>query len=112
LIKIRNLKLTTSEDNISEITIDTLNRKELSNYPKKEKQSLSNEKEFNNLNSFYNDFLQNNKEFFERIGFVNISNDPIFYLDKESEIKKHINTNICEICNKNITRIFSKIKYW
>jgi hypothetical protein len=56
--------------------------------------------------------MSSNREIFERIGFKDITNDPIFELTDEVEINKYVNMNICEICNREITRIFSRAKSW
>jgi hypothetical protein len=60
-------------------------------------------------NKFYYEFMEGNKEFFEKIGFKDISNDSIFSLEDEVE---QIRSNKCEICRKEISRYFSKDKYW
>jgi hypothetical protein len=61
---------------------------------------------------FYHEFMQTNKDYFDRIGFRDISDDPIFQLENEVEMKKYVNQNQCEMCNKEISRIFSRNKYW
>ena len=53
--------------------------------------------------------MNSNKDFFEKIGFKDISDDPIFNLVEEVE---QIKSNKCEICKKEISRYFSKDKYW
>ncbi len=61
---------------------------------------------------FYHEFMQSNQDYFDRIGFKDISDDPIFILENEVEMKKYVNQNQCEICNKEISRIFSRNKFW
>ncbi len=53
--------------------------------------------------------MENNKDFFEKIGFKDISNDQIFELENEVEQNR---SNKCEICRKEVSRYFSKDKYW
>ncbi len=53
--------------------------------------------------------MENNREYFEKIGFKDISNDPIFELENQVE---QIKSNRCEICKKEVSRFFSKDKYW
>jgi hypothetical protein len=60
---------------------------------------------------FYYEFMENNKEFFEKIGFRDISSDSIFSLSKEADANLN-NCNNCEVCLKEISRIFSKQKFW
>lgn len=58
--------------------------------------------------------MDNNKEFFEKIGFKDISNDKIFYLTEEQKprIREMHSLNKCDICNKEISRFFSSTKNW
>lgn len=75
----------------------------------------SNESEtckINKESKFYHEFIQSNQDYFDRIGFKDISDDPIFLLENEVEMKKYVNQNQCEICNKEISRIFSRNKFW
>jgi hypothetical protein len=55
--------------------------------------------------------MDTNKDFFERIGFKDIKNDPILQLNEEVEMNRYVNNNICEVCKKEISRIFTKIKF-
>jgi hypothetical protein len=57
---------------------------------------------------FYYEFMKMNKELFEKLGFKDISSDPIFNLEVEVDPKKGVNN--CEICKKEISRFFSKNK--
>jgi hypothetical protein len=61
---------------------------------------------------FYHEFMVTNKDYFERIGFKDISDDAIFDLDAEMEMKKNVNLYECEICKKEISRIFTRNKFW
>jgi chromosome segregation ATPase len=74
------------------------------------KKIISEKESLNVESKFYYDFMESNKDFFERIGFIDISNDLIFTLKKETEIKK-TSGNSCETCKKEITRFFSKDKF-
>ncbi len=58
--------------------------------------------------------MDNNKEFFEKIGFKDISNDKIFNITEEQKPRKVENNSInkCDICYKEITRYFSSSKNW
>jgi hypothetical protein len=74
------------------------------------KKIVSEKECFSIQSKFYHEFMESNKEFFERLGFKDISNDPIFNLRKEAELKKTLGNN-CEVCKKEITRFFSKDKF-
>ncbi len=74
--------------------------------------NLSDINEQNKEQKFYHEFMDNNKEFFEKIGFKDISNDKIFFLSEEQKPRKNANFNMCDICRKEISRFFSTSKYW
>jgi len=63
-----------------------------------------------NKHKFINEFMEVNKEFFEKIGFKDISNDPIFELSNEVEPAK--NSKNCSTCTKELSNFFSKGKFW
>lgn len=76
-------------------------------------QTMTNSNEQEMFDSkFYTEFMENNKLFFEQIGFKDISDDPIFSLKEEVQMKIDSNMKECEICQKDISRIFSKNKFW
>jgi hypothetical protein len=64
----------------------------------------------NKQQKFINEFMEVNKEFFEKIGFKDISNDLIFTLAAEVEAVK--GNKHCSTCTKEITNFFSKAKSW
>jgi hypothetical protein len=59
----------------------------------------------------YNEFIESNKEFFEKMGFKDISDDIIFTLSQPTEMTRSTD-NSCTSCNKEISRYFSKHKFW
>jgi len=56
--------------------------------------------------------MDNNKEFFEKIGFKDISTDKIFFLSEEQKPRKGANLNMCDICKKEASRFFLGSKNW
>ena len=88
-------------------------KSELTNFTSAINESTFNEisKEKTPESKYYYEFMDSNRDFFERIGFKDISSDPILNLSTEVEMNKNIiNTNLCETCKKEISRIFSKNK--
>jgi len=51
-----------------------------------------------------------NKDFFSKIGFKDISNDPILSLVRE--VEKNEITPECEVCHKEFPRFFKRIRNW
>ncbi len=74
--------------------------------------NLSEINEHNKEQKFYHEFMDNNKEFFEKIGFKDISTDKIFFLSEEQKPRKNTNSNFCDICKKESLRFFSGLKSW
>ena len=64
----------------------------------------------NKQQKFINEFMEINKEFFEKIGFKDISNDPIFNTSIEVEPLKNFKN--CSTCTKELSSFFSKAKSW
>lgn len=109
--------MTFGEDNHSMITNDTLkltlgNNESNANANNETKNSSSENvtnSSIGNELKFYHDFMESNKEFLEKMGFKDISFDPIFELEREVN-PINANAYLCEICKKEISRFFSKNK--
>lgn len=68
--------------------------------------------EHNREQKFYHEFMDNNKEFFEKIGFKDISTDKIFFLSEEQKPRKGANLNSCDLCKREVSRFFTTSKNW
>lgn len=104
----------TSTINISEDTYKSINKlkqKEILNEITSNNNNGGNQivSEYTPSNSYEN-FMNINKDFFSKIGFKDISDDPIFKLDKEAP--KNSMTSGCEICLKEFSRFFKRVRNW
>lgn len=60
--------------------------------------------------NLFSDFMTNNRDFFERIGFKDITNDPIFYRTTDAE-PEDAKAPECKICLEQLSSMFTKQKH-